>query len=422
MATSVQDLLDLIVDAATTAIGDAVAADAAVRALGHLGRALERAADDSEPATRERARRQLTVWELATACRIVAAQWPSASGRVPELAAATADAVARSAPRLDPDQRWAVATEVAVAARHCAESAQRFRPYAEVPALTRVQRLAALVQQVARVDPSGPHGRACLDLPVAAQPVPQRARATDVADAAATLVLAVDRSMRDGDLTMRTALAACAAAESCAQHASAVAGMLAGRSPSAPAYSRVPDSWRLLQATLLRFDDGSRYAAPSASALTEHALALHHTVATLAANHEAIDQVATAMRYVANQLPTIAECVETAVVGWTGTGRLFAKARAMPRSEERVSEFIADRAVIVRPPEIGPVLLVARAAQRQSAALAVELDRTAGYVGRQPQPNLVRALAATLPSQVGISRRANHLPDYAPAAAPAPSR
>ncbi len=418
MPTSVRDLLDVIADVTAAAPGSSTVADTAVTALGHLGRALDALADQADETSTGRTRRPLVIRELSTACHRAAAQWSTTPGRATDsaAAAAAADAIGTASPHLDPDERWALAIEVAVAAGHAAAFARGYGPYARSPALARVLLATELVGQVARLDAPDSRGRAYLDRPIAAAPVsPRSATYNDVPNAVAALVLAVERSARADTLTMRDTLAVCAAAESGAEHAATAAARLADR--PAPQWSRVPNTWRLLQATLMRYDDGSRYAAPSTSNLTEGALALHQAVTADAAS---LDQLATAVRYLANQLPTIGAQVETAFTQWARAGRLFAKARALPRSEERVSEFIADQAVIVRPPEIGRVLLVARAVQRQSAALAVELDRSAGHIGRQPQPHLIRALAATLPARARTTDRTAAV--YALAAAPAPTR
>ena len=77
----------------------------------------------------------------------------------------------------------------------------------------------------------------------------------------------------------------------------------------------------------------------------------------------------------------------------------MARARNLPRTEQRITEVLRDQVVIVTPADVDAVLLAARVATRLSAALAVELDRTATILGHQPQPGLVAALARLQPAR-----------------------
>ncbi len=77
----------------------------------------------------------------------------------------------------------------------------------------------------------------------------------------------------------------------------------------------------------------------------------------------------------------------------------MARARNLPRTEHRITEVLRDEVVIVTPTDVDAVLLATRVATRLSAALAVELDRTAAYVGHQPQPGLLAALARLQPAR-----------------------
>lgn len=295
-----------------------------------------------------------------------------------DLAGAAADVIGRrSAQRMDADERWALAKEVATAARRCAQFANRFAPYNDVPALLRVLRLTHVIRQLAALDPPGVAARASLDAPIASRAVPLKTvTGLEAVDAAAGLLRALEQARRDGTLTMRGALAISASAESTTAHTARLASELGGRTSRSLAWSHASDSWRVVQAALVRFDDGSRFASPTMPSLTD-----------------------------------IAGQIETAVARWAQTGRLFARARSLPLSEERVPELIHDHAVVVRPRDIGAVLISMRVAHRLSCALAVELDRSAGHIGEQPQPRLIRALAtaARLPGVERDARWANEL-------------
>lgn len=398
MATSVCDLLVDVVEATRAVAPTQPAADGAVSALGHVARALERVTGypSSGEATAQ-ARRRAVIAELAAASRSAAAHWPAGSGRLVDLTATAADAVGRRAERLSSQERWAVGTELALTARRCVELATRFAPYYRVPELRRVLRLATLTEQMAQGDPPDARARAWLDTPIAARRFgsPQLKPAADVTEAVAALVISLEQGERRDTLTVYAVLAAGAAAECCAQHATTLATTLGGRPSDAGAWAQSRDSWRVLQAALIRFDDGSRHATAGPSQVTERAVVLQQ-VATSVARGESghtVADAATAMRYVANQLPAIAGHIETSLSRWAESGRLLARARSLPRSEERVPELLRDRTVVVRPRDVGPVLLAARVAGRLSSALALELDRTAGRVGGRPQPHLVRALA-----------------------------
>ena len=226
--------------------------------------------------------------------------------------------------------------------------------------------------------------------------------------------------LRAGTLSVFAALAAAAAAETAAEHATRVADTITRTSAAVQndpgsigeaAWRRCPDAWRVVQAGLVRFDDGTRLARGSASRTIEQAAVLQRAV--VAADHGAIGrtvawagerpvdlgEAATSTRYMVNQLPEVARTVGNLVRQGAIEGRLMARARNLPRTEARVAELVNDEVVIVAPADVDAVLLACRVATRLSAALAVELDRSAAVVGRQPQPGLVGALARLQPAR-----------------------
>ena len=230
---------------------------------------------------------------------------------------------------------------------------------------------------------------------------------------------ALNAAVRGGEFSVAASLTVAAAAESVAERATVVASGLRGDRSATPVWAQAAQSWRVLQAATRHFDDGSRYATPTATAVTESALALHDAVTRLVPDNggEAISAGdATQLRWVVNQLPAIAGQLDNALTQAVTRGKVFAMSRVLPPSEERAGEYIQNRAVVVCPPEIASMRLFARTAHRVSAALAVELDRSAGVLGRQPQPNLIRALAAELPARAlrGRDEAARQLQAVAP--------
>ncbi len=395
--SSTSELLRQLSDVAATSSPDEANARASVCALGHLGRAFaELARIGAETADPVQARRDLVVQELGSACRDVAGQWPAAEGRFVDLAGAAADVIARRSRVMDADERWAVAVALTASTRTVAALAAGFGSYGSVPALRRAVRITEVAEQLVRHDPPIAAARAWLERPL---PLPYDAAAvTNATTAMAGLLHALDAEARDRTLTVYAVLAASAAAEAGAEHAaSAARALLPAASTSATAsvtaWQRCPAGWRVVQAALIRFDDGSRLSSAPPSRTIEAALALSHILPTPSRDPAA----ATQARFVANQLPELAARVREAVDGWGRSGGLFARARSLARCEDRVGAVLADRVVVAVRPDVEPVVLATRVAARLSAALALELDRSAGRVGQQPQPNLVRGYAQAMP-------------------------
>jgi hypothetical protein len=397
VVSSVHALLETAAHAVGAGELDAAQAEAHAAALGQVGRGLEALADEPiRVAAGRLAQRRLITAELGTACNAAAALWPHVPARVVDLAGAAADLVAVTAPSLDRDQRWAGAMTLADLARDCAAAAMSFPPYARVPGLTRVTRLCDLLTDASAADPSAPRGFAWLDRPIPAGRLPTQASIDDrVIECAASLVDELGRELRDRRLNVYTALATSAAAEECTRRAEALLGVLRPPNPYQRPPAHAAQSWRVLQAALIRFDDGSRHSAMARSTVPALALALHEAMRTLRLNHDRsnLDTVATTVRFVANQLPAIAETVEAALLHAAHDHTLVARARSLGTSEDHLGAKIHDRAVVVTPRDIGPVLNTARITARLSTSLAVELDRSAATVGLQPHPYLVRALA-----------------------------
>jgi hypothetical protein len=398
MVTSIHDLVERATLAAQTAPPevDAEHAETRATALGHAGRALLALADESIRVESGRlAKRRLITAELAAACRDAAALWPPRPAPAVDLAAAAADLTAVTAPGLDRDQRWAGAMALADLARDCAAAARSFPPYARVPGLARVMRVSTMLTAAAAIDSPAPRAWAWLDRPVPAGRVAANASPPDrVLECVASLVDELGHELRDGRLNVYSALASSAAAEDCARRAEVVLRVLGRPQPYDHKRAPAAQSWQVLQAALIRFDDGSRHSAAARSAVPGLALSLHESPSAmlLVPDRGNLDEVATAARFVANQLPAVAETVEDAVLRAAQDGRLVARARSLGTSDEHIIAKIHDQPVVVTPRDVGPVLHTARVTARLSASLAVELDRSSNTIGRQPQPYLVRAL------------------------------
>jgi hypothetical protein len=397
VATTALELLSAVSDTAdSSGVVDAALADDAVRAMHHLGRALHDIAGNPGSQEPRHLRRRLVTTELAKASQRAAGQWATGSGRLSDLAGVAADAIGNRASRLDPDESWAAAIELGSATGRCVEIAARFVPYSTVPALASVSRLGALLDQLARADPARAGTGAWLERPVATStPALPQTPGAGAADLLASLATSLDRELRAGTLQIYPLLAACAAAEICAEHVQNLAAALTPRAQVDRTSTPAAHAWRVLQGALVRFDDGSRFVSRAPSSITASALAVQRHVEAFAGapfdRRPSRDNV-TDGSGVANQLPDLARVVGEAVEKWAGTGRLFARARSLPSSEEHVLAVIQGETVVVTPRDVGPVLMSARATARLSAALAIEMDRSATRLGHRPQSHVIAAL------------------------------
>lgn len=399
MATSIADLLDDL-QGLTRHVEqvDADTAGQAITSLGHLGRGLALLADADDIPRPIPTERSLVLRDVASTCIRAAGQWPRMDGRLPELAAVAADVVGRRAPRLDASEQSLLVGELNQVARDCLGIAKRFPPYAQILILTRAERAATRCAQVVRPQHAAARAGMILDEPVPATRIGTEASpARRMSNSIAGLAHAVQADARDGTLSVYAVLAAAAAAETASTRADAVAEQLNGGRPVRR--SAAPQAWRVVQAALLNFDDGSRYSKAPPSVVVDWAVRLQESVDALPNRATSLAEVhegATAARAVANQLPALADQIAGAVQRWATGGRLYARARSLPPSERHVPEMLHNRVVIATPEDVAPVARAARVAGRLSTALAVELDRTAGRIGRQPQRHLAAALATGL--------------------------
>jgi hypothetical protein len=380
MATWLSDLLGLIHTVTEARQPDLALAGGAVTALSQTANALDQlAGGDPAPEQPSRHRRQLVLHEMATACRSAARRWPPAEGRLPDLVGAAADVVGTRQPALGGEDRWSAGVALSGVARRCADLATRFPPYEHVPDLVRVRRVAGVVDQVARFDPPAIRGRSVLDVPIPLAVLPMDASSAEqVVESAAGLVAAIDRETKENTLHLYAALAASAAAESVARYATALACSLSTGGESRR-WKQSSAAWRVVQAALVRYDDGSRYASMPTSSVIEWADHLGAGIANLAASavHANERDRHIAVRSAVNELAPIATYVEDAVHRLAADGKLFARARTLPRSDRHVRAVVRDQVVVASPSDVSAVRASSRVAKRLSAALATEISRIA---------------------------------------------
>ncbi len=396
-------LLDRVLVESTQGAADASSLFAALDDLGRALCLIGRSAP-LEP-TRMRLTQHAALESFGIRCRRLAELWPHTPGRLGQLTAVAADIVAADAGQLDDGQRWAVGIELGSTAARLIESACLCGPYDRLADVERARRTARAVRELGRRLPPGPVDRVVLDRPIVNLDSPGP---STVAAAAAGLSRAVEADARAGVLDVRAALAACTAAESAAQLGVEVADHLSSTDSSrGGSWRRAPQAWQVLNAALVRFDDGGRRRGDYPGATREWAQRLHEAALSLLdpQNRPAEADAATAARATANQLPTIAGHLHSAISGWADAGRLIARARHLPRSGEHVDAVVHNRFVIATPGDVGPVLLAAQVTARLAAAQAGELHRSAEHLGIQPQPHLAAALAAQS-RQSGLGREA----------------
>lgn len=390
MATTARELLALACGEASRVEQPTVEqAEAAITAFGYAARELRWLA----MATADRAadsQRWSAVGQLIAACGAATAAWPARPGRLPDLVGAACDVLSTRTGERGEKERWAVTVELSRTTRHCAELALRHRPYVRVPALHWVHAAAAEVERRATQRPPEPGSGIVLDLPVPApRPV---AHPAAVFDAAANLGRALRDERTAGPLSISAALATMAAAEDAARRCVVFASTSGGSNEGVWRYA--PDSWRVAYGALVRFQDaGCRRRNADPSETVRVAFGLQRALARIGRDGDVDAQEATALRGVANQLPLLARELNLAARRWAGERTLYARARDLLHTEDMVPAILTDSTVPATAEHLGPVVAAIRTAERLSAALPVELNRTAGQLGHQPQPQLAAAHA-----------------------------
>lgn len=387
MATTARELLALAREEARQAEQPTVEqAEAAITALGVAARELQRRAiaDTCGGGDRER---WIAVNQLIAACDAATAAWPARPGRLPDLVGAACDALGTHTAELGENARWALAVELSRACRHCAAAALRHGPYARVPPLRWVHAAAVEVERQAARRPPEPGSGIVLDLPVPSPHPVTAPHHAAVLNAAGTLGRALRRECVPGPLSIRAALATVAAAEDAARRC---AGFASTHSrTSVGAWRHAPDSWQIIYAALVRFQDGSRRRHAEPSATVQAALGVEQALARIGSDHDMDAEAATALRTVANQLPLLARELDLAARRWGRDEVLYARARDLLRTDELVPAILNDATVPATAEHLSPIITAVHVTERLSAALSAELNQTAGRLGHQPQPHLV---------------------------------
>jgi len=214
------------------------------------------------------------------------------------------------------------------------------------------------------------------------------------AESAMALNGELHRMFRRGTtLCMFEALAVMRSAEVASTYCAAVLAATGGSELVEPEAAR---AWRAARESLRPFSERCR---PHLTLLVESAIRLEADLYEELGPESAIDihaiedrpdlpEVATGIRIVANLLPLVADRIEFQARRWARLGRLHASAAELPMREDRVELVLQRRAVTVDVRDLRPSVNAIRTAGVCSANLAVDLDRSAGRVGTQPQPLL----------------------------------
>lgn len=414
MPTSIRDLLHAIEREAPYTAGTPRQAADSAWSIGELGRALDRLTRDGLE-LRVGGTRDEIVGELAASCRQVAASIARAEdGRLTDLARAVADVAAMLRDDLGRDQRWAIAIEVAatiqVVSTYAAEGDRRRSADLAWTHLT-----ARSLTNLGREDQPSAGTQAILDRPLPRTLLPVDTPASRAA--AESLVVISDRLRRaSGELTRRPTLleifAVTRAAESTVRYAVAAGAAVAGRPlPDAMPAAAV---WYEVRDRLQPFTT----AAPLT--VQDRDLGLWAQRAHLELRHEfgPVDRLqlsassgagasVTAVRdlvLMANEVPYVADQVGHAIMQLADHGELHAVASRLPFREDRLSEFLANRAVVADRFDVAAVLDRLTDAGKLAAEVAIDLDRAAGGVADRDRPGVL----ADHQARVERSRRDPH--------------
>ena len=222
-----------------------------------------------------------------------------------------------------------------------------------------------MVEQLAALDPPR-SGCSALDAPLPVGEVsPDLPAGRLVAESAAGLAAALEGEIRSNTLHLYASWLR-QQAEFVARHAAAVAAASQATSGRQP-WEQAPAAWRVTQAALIRFDDGSRYGSTPPSAVTRWAMHLTDATERLAnilrsAGPADLDELTVVTWSAAGRLPIALAGRAGHAYRWVGDGKLFARARALPQSARHVRAVVRDEVVIATPHDLSDVVASARTA------------------------------------------------------------
>jgi hypothetical protein len=404
MATSIRDLVYALEGEAPYEAGTNRQSRDAAGALSELGRALRRLATDGLE-LEVQGRRENIVRDLAESCAQNAATIElDRSGRLTGLAGGLADVVGVLGQETGRDQRWAIAVEVASAARVLTTYAAEGdgRRTADL-AWTHLTARALIVQ--ALQDTPSVHSRAILD-----QAVPRMMLPPDLPAARAaleSLTVISDRLRRSAaELGRRPTLlevfAVTRAAESTTRYATTTAAVLAGAPlpdarPAAAIWYEVRDRLQpFTSAAPLHLEnrDLGLWAQRAHSELRREFGSAEQPRLTRDGGAGQKIEALRHLQSMVNEIPAIADHLAIAVQQLADHGDLHALATRLPFREQRLDQFIARRAVIADRFDVVSIMDRLGDAAKLAAELATTLDRAGGPVDRPLQPDLLAAHAA----------------------------
>jgi hypothetical protein len=345
MPTSLHDLLDAL-NTHLSATGPSFErrADAA-QALGPLGRALHRLADDGL-SHEVGGYRERFVHELARACPANTTRTDPADERLSMLSGAIADTVQILRPELRIASRWAIALELAATARRLADTAAEGADAEPLAPYVHLLGACVLVERTGAIEPPSAQDAQLLDraIPAPLSQAPGTA-AERITEAMAGLI----HHTRPGtSLSIAEALAVCIAAETLC----ATAANLPDREQSeAGDLKSAAHAWRQVRTELHPFNDGSRHRHEQRPTAVAWAIRLHDTlrqttfVAPAPQDHTRTSEpnVSDAVSACIAQLPELGQHLCELIQQWPATGQVLAYAQQLPHREDRLAQRLADQ-------------------------------------------------------------------------------
>lgn len=403
MATSIRDLVHALESEAPFEAGTDRQSRDAAGALAELGRALRRLASDGLELD-VRGRRDNITHDLAESCEQNAATIElDRSGRLTGLAGGLADAAGVLSGQIGRDQRWAIAVEVASAARvvttYAAEGDGRRTADLAWTHLTARALIVAALQDTPSVQ-----GRAVLDRAVPSTMLPPDVPAARAALESMTVIS--DRLRRSAaELGRRPTLlevfAVTRAAESTTRYATTAAAVLAGQQPpdarpAAAIWYEVRDRLQpFTSAAPLQLEDRDLglWAQRAHSELRREFGSAEQPEVNMTGGGRKVDAVRS-LQSMVNEIPAIADHLAIAVQQLADHGDLHALATRLPFREQRLDHFLARRAVIADRFDVVAIMDRLGDAAKLAAELATSLDQAGGPTSRPMQPDLLAAHAA----------------------------
>ena len=402
MATSIRDLVRALESEAPYRAGTNRQTRDAAGALYELGRGLRQLAIDGLDLEINGPRENIT-HDLAASCMQHAATTHlDPSGRLTGLAGGIADVIGVLREETRRDQRWAIAVELASAARvvttYAAEGDGRRTADLAWTHLTARALIVRALQDTPRIQ-----SQAILDRALPGTMLSREVTPTQVAMESLTVIS--DRLRRANvELSRRPTLlevfSVSRAVESTTRYATVTAGVLAGEPaadarPASAIWYEVRDRLRpFTTAAPLHLEDRDLglWAQRAHSALRREFGSPEQPQVTVDGQVKA--QAVQHLQVMVNEVPMIADHLVTSIQHLADHGDLHALATRLPFREERLQPFLAKRAVVADRFDVAPVMDRLGDAAKLAAELATTLERAVGTSWQHSQPGLTAANAA----------------------------